>query len=98
MLLLIPYACCMSAFTLIGIKTLVTFDIGGPVYQRVIQAKDVIADVLPPPEYIVESYLVTLQIAAESDPKALDELTERSKRLRRDYETRHRFWASDLAP
>ena len=98
MLLLAPYACCMTAFALIGFQTLATYQVGGPVYRKAIQAKDVIADVLPPPEYIIESYLVALQMAEESDPKVLADLIERSKRLRREYDTRHEFWVRDLAP
>jgi methyl-accepting chemotaxis protein WspA len=96
MLLLAPYACCVTAFALIGFQTLATFQVGGPIYRRVIQAKDVIADVLPPPEYIIESYLLTLRMADESDPEALAELIERSKGLRRDYDARHEFWVGDL--
>ncbi|MDP1635079.1 MAG: hypothetical protein Q8L69_10415, partial [Gallionellaceae bacterium] len=36
--------------------------VNGPLYQRIVQGKDLVADILPPPEYIIESYLVTLQL------------------------------------
>lgn len=42
-------------------------DIGGVYYQKLVNMKDVIADILPPPAYIIESYLVTLQILDESE-------------------------------
>jgi methyl-accepting chemotaxis protein len=28
----------------------------GPLYAEIVEAKDLVADILPPPEYIVESY------------------------------------------
>ncbi len=31
--------------------------VGGPVYQKVIQGKDLVADILPPPEYLIEAFL-----------------------------------------
>jgi hypothetical protein len=34
----------------------------GPIYVKIAQGKDLIADILPPPEYIIESYLNCLQM------------------------------------
>ncbi|MPZ39062.1 MAG: hypothetical protein GEU95_13550 [Rhizobiales bacterium] len=31
--------------------------VGGPTYTKIIQGKDLVADILPPPAYIIESYL-----------------------------------------
>jgi methyl-accepting chemotaxis protein len=57
-----------------------------------------VADVLPPPEYIIESYLVTLQLA-QAGPDQRAPLVERLKALRDEYETRHRYWqAAGLDP
>jgi len=36
-------------------KTLNERKVSGPVYQHIVQGKDLVADVLPPPEYILES-------------------------------------------
>lgn len=44
--------------------------IGGSYYQKIVQVKDVIAEVLPPPAYIVESYLMTFLLLNETE-KAL---------------------------
>jgi methyl-accepting chemotaxis protein len=33
-------------------KVLNNFKVNGPVYQRIVQGKDLIGDILPPPEYI----------------------------------------------
>ena len=45
-----------AGFILYGLwsfKTLQEWKVNGPVYQKIVQSKDLIADVLPPPEYIL---------------------------------------------
>lgn len=69
--------------------------VNGPIYKRVVQGKDLVADILPPPEYLIEAYLVTFEMA-NADAAALPALVERSRKLREEYEQRHQFWASDL--
>ncbi len=69
--------------------------VNGPIYKRVVQGKDLVADVLPPPEYLIEAYLVTLEMA-NADTSALSALVERSRKLREEYEQRHQFWIFDL--
>jgi methyl-accepting chemotaxis protein len=73
-------------------KTLNEFKVNGPVYQRIVQGKDLVADVLPPPEYILESYLVSFQLMATEDKAEQDKLIARFKALKSDYDTRHDFW------
>ncbi|MGZ5077631.1 MAG: methyl-accepting chemotaxis protein, partial [Methylobacter sp.] len=86
-------------FSLFGIatfKAMSTLNVNGPVYQRIAQGKDVIADVLPPPEYIMESYMVALQLTVVSDfyDMKTQALVSRFKKLRAAYDTRHNFWVS----
>jgi methyl-accepting chemotaxis protein len=66
--------------------------VGGPVYQRVIQGKDLVADILPPPEYLIEAFMeVNL---ARDDAAALDGHRLRLTQLRKDYDERHDYWAA----
>jgi methyl-accepting chemotaxis protein len=76
-------------------KTLNELKVNGPVYHRIVQSKDIVADILPPPEYIIESYLVSLQLSAASDKASQDKLIERLKTLRADYDTRHAYWEKE---
>jgi methyl-accepting chemotaxis protein len=73
--------------------------VGGPTYNRVVIGKDLIADLLPPPAYLVESYLeVTLALQAahrSGDAGVQREIESRAARLKTlqsDFETRHRYW------
>ena len=74
-------------------KTLDRLKVNGPVYQRIVQGKDLIADILPPPEYIIESFLVSLQISTSGDPAEQEALIERLKQLKSDYDSRYDFWS-----
>jgi methyl-accepting chemotaxis protein WspA len=85
-----------AAFAALTYRTLEEVKVNGPVYERIVRGKDVIADVLPPPEYIIESYLLVLEMTEEKDPVALAQLIERSATLRREYDARHEHWVKQL--
>jgi len=85
------------AFGLLALNTLQVVQVNGPYYRSIVQGKDVIADVLPPPEYILETYLVAFQMWAEPDAREQAQLAERVKTLESDYQARHEFWQGDLA-
>jgi len=36
--------------------------VNGPEYAKVVDAKDLVADILPPPNYIVETHLIAAEI------------------------------------
>jgi methyl-accepting chemotaxis protein len=71
--------------------------VGGPLYSQIKLGNDLIADILPPPEYIVEAYLeATLALRAPS--KALPH-KERLAQLHKEYDERRDYWTkSDLDP
>ena len=73
-------------------KTLSEIKVSGPVYQKIVQSKDLIADILPPPAYIIESYLTALQLATEPVGAEQDKLIDKLTALKKDYDTRHAFW------
>jgi len=61
------------------------------------QGKDVVADILPPPLYLIEAQLVSIDLlqASASDRPAL---IEKFKSLKKDYDDRNKYWeASTLA-
>ncbi len=86
-------------FALFGIatfKAMTTLNVNGPVYQRIAQGKDIIADALPPPEYIIESYMVALQLTVAEDfyDMKTQALVSRFKKLKSAYDARHSFWST----
>ena len=88
----------LLGYVLYGIwsfKTLNELKVNGPVYNQIIKGKDLVADVLPPPAYIVESYLTTLQLANESNKSEQNKLIVRLKTLKADYDQQHEYWAHE---
>ena len=67
--------------------------INGPIYQRITADKDLLADILPPPAYVIESYLVLSRCMLEEKPAELRKLAEKIPTLKEDYEKRRTFWA-----
>jgi methyl-accepting chemotaxis protein len=84
-------------FSLVSWNTINTTKINGPWYQRIAQWNDLIADVLPPPEYIVEPYLITYQIVSETNKERVNHLINKLKSGRQEYDKRHKYWA-DILP
>ena len=71
--------------------------VGGPLYDQLKLGNDLIADILPPPEYVIEAYLeATLALR---EPETIATRTERLVQLRKDYDERREYWGkSGLAP
>jgi len=66
--------------------------VNGPIYKRIVQGQDLIADILPPPAYIIESYLTVLQMQTTPDSEKQDEYLRRLKKLVREYYASYNHW------
>ena len=64
--------------------------VGGPLYSDIKLGNDLIADILPPPEYVIEAYLEATLAMREPDQLAAH--TERLVQLRKDYDDRKAYW------
>jgi methyl-accepting chemotaxis protein len=82
---------------LIGQYALKELKVGGPLYAQIKLGNDLVADILPPPEYVIEAYLeATLALR---DPSTLSARRERLTQLHKDYDERRDFWSkSSLEP
>ncbi|HLP83959.1 MAG TPA: methyl-accepting chemotaxis protein [Phycisphaerales bacterium] len=80
-----------TAFT-----TLEKVRVQGPIYNQIVQGKDLIADILPPPAYIVETHMEVLAMSGANDRAELERISQRCKQLRSDYNTRIDVWAKSL--
>ncbi|HBF29565.1 HAMP domain-containing methyl-accepting chemotaxis protein [Rhizobium sp.] len=75
--------------------TLNTVKIEGPQYQQIVEGKDLVADILPPPMFVVEAYLLASEIEIEPSLAAFNQ--KRIQKLKADYEERLKVWRkSDL--
>ena len=83
-------------FAMVFWDTLNITKISGSYYQRITRDKDLIADILPPPQFIIEPYLIMHQMLDETDKAKLEQLAAKATELRDEYEARHEFWAGRL--
>jgi methyl-accepting chemotaxis protein len=70
--------------------------IGSSLYKEIILSNTLTADILPPPEYVIESYATALQYISERDANARRELLAYFKNLQATYDERHLFWNQNL--
>src|SRR5215207_2903801 len=87
----------LAAVVSTGIYALGEVKVGGPLYDKIKLGNDLIADILPPPEYVIESYLEATLV--RHDPAQLSAHRDRIAQLKKEYDERHEFWVkSDLDP
>jgi methyl-accepting chemotaxis protein len=80
-------------------KSLVSLNfvrVGGPAYEDVIRGKDLIADILPPPAYIIEAQLNAHELPDVTDAAQRDARIATLGQLEKDYEARLAHWQADL--
>jgi methyl-accepting chemotaxis protein len=88
-------------FLIFGLGTLHTVNqtkVGGPKYEQIVLYKDLVADILPPPNYIIESYLTVLQLSDPARNAEYDSLIMRLATLSKEYDTRYKFWREQPLP
>ena len=86
----------LGATNLMWISMMGTIQVNGPLYKQIVQGKDLVADYLPPPLYVVEAYLVAMRLSDETGPKREEHLLK-LRILRQEFDTRYQFWQKDLS-
>ena len=69
--------------------------INGPAYKRIITSKDLVADVLPPPLYAIDSFFLVNRAMVETNLEEVKKLAEQLKVLKEQYDERRNFWMKD---
>jgi len=95
-LLIAVFTISFSIFGLWSFKTLHEIKVGGEVFHRIGESKDLVSDLLPPPLYIVESYLLCLQLDRTTDASRAPDLVQRLRFLETQYRQRHAHWQERL--
>lgn len=85
-----------STFGVYSFQTLHMAKVNGPMYQSIVESKDLVADILPPPEYIIESYLLSYEILNEENGDTVNSLITKGNELEKSYNERHDYWVKAL--
>jgi methyl-accepting chemotaxis protein len=80
----------LGAVIFTSVYALSELKVGGPLYTKIKTGNDLVADILPPPEYVIEAYLETT--LALRDPASLASHRDRLAQLKKDYDERHDYW------
>lgn len=70
--------------------------VNGALYNHIILQKDLVADILPPPEYIIEIHLISYELLESAQSGDIDSLIQSEQVLEKNYQDRHQFWIDNL--
>jgi methyl-accepting chemotaxis protein len=82
---------------LVSMNTVNNVKVTGTIYNDVADQKDIIADVLPPPEYVIESYLTVLHMATINSSAEVESDFAHYTKLKEEFYSRHKFWEENFA-
>lgn len=83
-------------YGIISYRTVNEVKVTGEVYQDIVDSKDLLADVLPPPILVLEPYLNVLQMEDEKDGGKLNDLIETNKNFRKQFEEKQDYYVKHL--
>jgi methyl-accepting chemotaxis protein len=95
-LLILLFTAGAVSFGVASFAVLAKVKVNGPHYALIISGKDLQADILPPPAYILESFAVVLQCLNSPSPEAVNALIEKGESLRKDFTDRYTYWETNL--
>ena len=95
-LLILLFSVGALLFGFASLRMLATVKVNGPHYDLIVKGKDLQADILPPPAYILESYAVVLQCLNAATPDTLATLVEKGDALRKEFTERYTYWETQL--
>jgi len=96
----------LLAFSVLGFAVLLviawtvveTVKVNGETFRKMTQGKDLLADVLPPPAYLLELHDTAQMMLAEPQLEKIDRLIQKAKKSAADYAKRHAIWESSSLP
>ena len=86
----------LGAVVVVLLVTVQFIRIGGGTYNRIAEANVLTADILPPPQYLVESQMLVNELALSPTGPQVDENVERLAELHDEYDVRHAYWVENL--
>lgn len=93
--MLAVFVLALGGLALTSQQSMHTVEVGGPLYQKVAQGKDLVADILPPPAYLIESWLTTLEIS-QSNAAEQALLIAKAERLAGEFTQSMQRWEKSL--
>jgi methyl-accepting chemotaxis protein len=83
-------------FGAITFSTLNKVKVDGPHYNKIVADKNLMADILPPPAFIIESSWVTQQMREATTPEQMEGLVTHFERLKSEYDASLTNWTGSV--
>ncbi len=80
------------ALGIIAYRASTYMQVGGPVFTQLVGGRDLVADILPPPHYIVESFAKTTQLLQSTDAAERESLVSSLASLKSEYLESQSHW------
>lgn len=90
------FAVMLVAFGLYSAHIRSQVQIGGPYYAEVVLGKDLVADILPPPAYIIEAYLLCYEAVNTSNAEVRARSLARLAEAEKEFRVRQQVWRKAL--
>ena len=76
----------------VGLQTYALWhlEVNGPIYKRIVGGKDLVADILPPPMFLVEAYMLANE--SRIHPEVAPDDLKKIAQLETDYDARKDYW------
>jgi methyl-accepting chemotaxis protein len=71
--------------------------IHGPNYVQIRNHQNLIADIAPPPTYILEAYLTVHELLEQRDPRRRQSLVDAMNDYKRELDTRNQYWRDHVS-
>jgi methyl-accepting chemotaxis protein len=88
----------LMVFGILSYYIIEKLKVSGELYYEIEQGKELVSDIIPPREYIIESYLVSLEMTFAKSFSDLDKDIATYQKLKKDYYDRHQYWSDVLKP
>lgn len=88
----VVFIVCMIVSSFILMNALNHLKVRGPIYTQIRDAVDLTADILPPPLYLIETYLTIEQFILTDSDEGRKELEAKVVQLEKDFATREEYW------
>ena len=92
---LVP-ALALVALAAVGYRTLYSSKIGSRSYDRIIAAHELLTDVAPPTQYVIDSYAIALSLVGQTDLSKQDAGIARLDSLEASFTTAHTRWDAEI--
>ncbi|WP_051261458.1 methyl-accepting chemotaxis protein [Desulfovibrio inopinatus] len=95
-LLSVVFFCCMGAFYAVSRYTIHTTSIGSHSYASIINSRNLLADIIPPPLFVMETYLKASEMLNARGIEDVNYISSLIRKQKKVFDEHRQLWAKDM--